>query len=63
MESFYYLPCGRAVEGGRPPQIQERRKSRWRIGSLQGIKKTCYLLVTRFLVVGQTKPIPKALLG
>jgi hypothetical protein len=59
MDSFYYLTCGDTAKEEDRHQIQERGKSRWRIRLITRHKKTCYLLVTRFLVVGKQSLFPR----
>ena len=63
MDSFYYLTCGDDSEGGRPTQIQEMGKSRWRIRLAIRHKKNVLPIGNTFSCCGQIKPIPKALLG
>jgi hypothetical protein len=59
MESFYYLWCGASRKEEGRHQFQEKGKSRWWIRLAIRHKKTCYLLVTRFLVVGKQSLFPR----
>ena len=63
MDSFYYLTCGRAEKEEGRHQFQERGKSRLRIRLVTRHKKNVLPIGNTFSCCGQTKPIPKALLG